>query len=43
MKDWLLENCGKPKDKIRDIYKKQGQSWVYDGYYIDYFQDFKSL
>ncbi|SFF17624.1 hypothetical protein SAMN04487969_116123 [Paenibacillus algorifonticola] len=43
MKDWLLKNCGMPKDKIRAIYKNQGQSWVSDGYYIDYFQDFKSL
>ncbi|TYP74563.1 hypothetical protein BCM02_105107 [Paenibacillus methanolicus] len=43
MREWLLVNCGPPKNKIVHIYKKLVDSWESDGYYIDYFQDREKL
>ncbi|NOU97876.1 hypothetical protein GC093_32315 [Paenibacillus sp. LMG 31456] len=39
IKNWLLERCGTPKEKIIHIYKKYNDYWDSEGYYIDYFTD----
>lgn len=41
IKNWLLVNCGPPKQKIKDIYKEYEDYWVSEGYYIDDFKDFE--
>jgi hypothetical protein len=37
---WLLNECGPPKKKIKDIYQEFDDYWVSDGYYIDNFSDY---
>ncbi|MBB3069441.1 hypothetical protein FHS14_002431 [Paenibacillus baekrokdamisoli] len=41
MKKWLLEKCGSPKDEIDSIYVDYEDSWESEGYFIDYFIDYK--
>lgn len=39
IREWLLENCGLPKNNINDIYKEYEDYWDSEGYYIDYFNE----
>lgn len=41
IKNWLLINCGSPKENIKDIYKVYDEFWDSEGYYIDSFIDFE--
>ena len=41
MKEWLLKQCGNPKDNINSIYVEYEDYWESEGYFIDYFNDFK--
>ncbi|OWR27270.1 hypothetical protein CDO73_23810 [Saccharibacillus sp. O23] len=35
IKEWLLRNCGEPKNTIKEIYKELDDCWKSDGYYIE--------
>jgi len=41
IRNWLLERCGRPKEKIIEIYKEYEDYWDSEGYYVDYFSDLK--
>ncbi|MHA6529408.1 hypothetical protein [Paenibacillus sp. BAC0078] len=42
IRDWLLQKCGEPKKRIKDIYKDYGDYCASEGYYIDFFQDLEN-
>lgn len=41
IREWLLINCGPPKNNIKDICKDFETYWESEGYYIDFFKDFE--
>jgi hypothetical protein len=43
MRDWLLNNCGPPKNSIKEIYKEYEDYWESDGYFIDEYKDIRFI
>ncbi|MGE5702163.1 MAG: hypothetical protein ACM32O_06515 [Clostridia bacterium] len=42
IEQWLRQRFGPPAKRIEDIYKDLGNWWESVGYYIDYFEDYRS-